>query len=626
MAYLFANLFGLIGLVGVCYLAGWLVDHLLMQGRGLEPLSGPARFALGAAVWMGLLFIAAALGLLNPAALGLLCLLILVGVWRVRQAMGAPLLPNDGPGAATAVDRPSRVVALGVMILLMVLWLQSQWPQISWDAAVYHLTVPRLYIEQGGFRRIPFNVYSNWPLNTQLLYAMAQMIGDYVLAKAVHFAFGVATVVAIYRAVERGSAKWVGWVGAALFLANPVVLDEMRAAYVDLAYACFFFLAFLFVHFALENAETANRQLLLAGVFAGVVAGIKPTGVLGVVCLVMLYLVVSLRRRSPLVAALGGAMRILVPAGLLLTPWLLKSWILTGNPTYPFFYSVFGGPEWSAELGKQLREWQLGMGMGRSWLDYLLLPWRVVVEGGPGYDHFDGRLLPAWLVLVPLALVVGRRRPLIFRSLGVAGSYWVFWALSSQQMRFLIPILPLLAVAGALAIDEAIQRVASTVQPVLRWGSSLIAVGWLVLIVWGQASSTRMMVGQYLEQGRDILASGVHPVFEFIDEELPPDARLLFLNTNHGFFCDREFVADSFFEASQINALLRQEEGPEGVGRALRALGITHLLIENRDRFVPWPESLFEYLNDRSRTQPLWRSEDKVYDVVEVLSAPRRAP
>jgi hypothetical protein len=118
----------------------------------------------------------------------------------------------------------------------------------------------------------------------------------------------------------------------------------------------------------------------------------------------------------------------------------------------------------------------------------------------------------------------------------------------------------------------------------------------------------------------------VHPVFEFIDEELPPDARLLFLNTNHGFFCDREFVADSFFEASQINALLRQEEGPEGVGRALRALGITHLLIENRDRFVPWPESLFEYLNDRSRTQPLWRSEDKVYDVVEVLSAPRRAP
>ena len=47
----------------------------------------------------------------------------------------------------------------------------------------------------------------------------------------------------------------------------------------------------------------------------------------------------------------------------------------------------------------------------------------------------------------------------------------------------------------------------------------------------------------------------MHPVFRAIDADVPADGRLLFINTNHGFFCHRDFIADSFFEASQINAL-----------------------------------------------------------------------
>ncbi len=115
-------------------------------------------------------------------------------------------------------------------------------------------------------------------------------------------------------------------------------------------------------------------------------------------------------------------------------------------------------------------------------------------------------------------------------------------------------------------------------------------------------------------------ADAVHPVFEAIDE-LPAAARLMFLNTNHGFFCHREFVADSFFEASQINELLRSAGGLAGIDRALAELGITHLLIENRDRYVPWPESLYRYLNDRTRTRPLLRTSDGAYDLVEVVAA-----
>lgn len=346
---------------------------------------------------------------------------------------------------------------------------------------------------------------------------------------------------------------------------------------------------------------------------------------MGIACLVALYLVVSARRHRPVGEVLGGVVRLAVPVGLLMAPWIIKSWVLTGNPAYPFLYSVFGGPEWSVELGQQLREWQQGMGMGRSWIDYLLLPFRVVTQGGPGYDHFDGRILPLWAILVPLALVAGRRQPLILRSLSVAGLYFLLWALSSQQMRFLIPILPLLAVAGALGLFEVSGQVPRTIQPVVRWGSCLVMLVWLTVIIGGQVNSTRSMLGQYLEHGRDIRALTVHPVYRYIDEQLPEDARLMFLNTNHGFYCTRDFIADSFFEASQINALLRKEDEVEGIDRALDELGITHLLIENRDRYVPWPRALFEYLNDPTRARQMMRTEDGIYDVVEIVGALPRA-
>lgn len=623
MVYLAANGLGLIGLVGIFYLTGWLFDQVLMAGRGAEPVPTAGRFGLGAAVWMGWVFLLAALQMLSPSALGLVAVLTLATVWRYRRntARGFQSTPasESSPGQG-----PLASVMAGFLGLILVgLWLQALWPQLSWDANAYHLTVPRLYLEHGGFRRIPFNVYSNWPLNTQLLFALALAIRDYVLAKAIHFVFGLATLLVVYSSVRGASRPWTGWLGGALFLVNPVVLDELRAAYVDLALAFFLLLAFLMVHHALENRQDRGRSLIVAGVFSGVVAGIKPTGVSAVLCLLALYLVVTLRQRERPGQILDGLTRIAVPTGVLLAPWGIKSWILTGNPVYPFLYRVLGGPEWSAELGVQLQSWQQGMGMGRTWIDYLLLPWRVMVAGGSGYDHFDGRISPLWLVLVPLGLVVGRRQPLIIRSLGVAGLYFILWALSSQQMRFLIPILPLLAIAGALAVAELGQRLKPTAEPMFRWGAGLGVIALLMVVSSSMVVPTWRMLGRYLELDDPVMEVGAHPVFGYINETLPEDARLMLLNTNHGFFCEREFVADSFFEASQLNAALRSRDGKQGIQATLEEMEITHLLIENRDRYVPWPRSLAEFLNDPDLARRIYRAPDSSFDVVEVVGASR---
>ena len=68
MLYLIPNLLVLVGLMGIFYLTGWLVDR---PSQRLERLGGllPAyRFGLGAALGMGLLFLLASVQLLHAEA------------------------------------------------------------------------------------------------------------------------------------------------------------------------------------------------------------------------------------------------------------------------------------------------------------------------------------------------------------------------------------------------------------------------------------------------------------------------------------------------------------------------------------------------------------------------------
>src|SRR5688572_29078880 len=96
--------------------------------------------------------------------------------------------------------------------------------------------------------------------------------------------------------------------------------------------------------------------------------------------------------------------------------------------------------------------------MGRSPLDFLLLPVRVLFFGAEGYERFDGRLHPLAGVLLPVAVIGAWREPIARRALAVAGIWFVLWGATSQQMRFMIPALPFLAFATAVGCHAVTVR------------------------------------------------------------------------------------------------------------------------------------------------------------------------
>lgn len=608
---------GLLLLVATVFGSGAAVRRLLQPdslGLSWRPL---ANLCWGLALWTTVAF---ALAAGQRLALGpvLFCLggVLLLGLWlRTRR----PAAVADGAKTSPRATPLHRgFLALLGLFVLAPLAVLSLIPTVSWDASAYHLTVPRLFLEHGGFRPVELNVYSNWPLGTEMLFALAMLVQDYVLAKLVHFAFGVGVLYAMWVGLREtpdsdlspSQRQLAGLLAMVFFLANGVVLFEMRVAYVDLAHGFYLTAAFLFLRLWRQAPE--NRAgLLAAGLCCGLMAATKLNGFVGIAALGWLLApgFNALRRlRGWATASRHLALYFAAPVALLWGPWLVKSAWFTGNPVYPLLHGIFGGPDWSPELARQLSQWQQGIGMGREPLDFLLLPWRLVVHGGNGYAHFDGELGLFWLAVLPLALWASRRAIALRPLLLVAVTYGALWAMTSQQMRLLIPALPLLAMAGGHAVVAACTGHGARHPKGLSAVLAGVALGGLLLAHYpllgnSLGAAQRMLV----MPASDMVKTAQPPIFSDVDA-LPRDAKLLMLNTNQGFFCRREMLADSFFEASQISHWLAPEPSPRDVHGSLRQRQVSHVLLDRQPRPVTYPSALTSMLQDPGLVKPVAQS------------------
>ena len=454
MSYLVSHVVWFVMLTAILYLPGFALGTELTR-RGFPASDATTRAILGIAVWVYLLFFVSAVQELTFPTILVAIAAALIGSGLVWIRAGRPLPRWRAPRPA-ADDLGTWILALSIAAVLVASFVIGLRPAIAWDANTYHLTVPRLYIEHGGFREIPYLAYSNWPMATEMVFLLAMALGGPVLANLVQIGFGLLIALLLVRLFRNSGGALPAALATALFLAHPVVLWELPIAYVDIAYAAFALAAFVFVQSSFEDTERGGFHLVMAGLACGLAAAAKPFGITVLFC--VLPLVLWRERRGGFRGALRAGLRVAVPCLALMVPWLVKSWVYTDNPFYPFFYQIFDGRYWSADLGREALDSQLAAGMGRRPLDYLLLPVRVMLFGGPGNEHFDGQLNPIWIVLLPLTMIAGWRKSLVRCALGMAGLFFAAWSLSGQQMRYLIPVLPLISIAVAAAGLDVVER------------------------------------------------------------------------------------------------------------------------------------------------------------------------
>lgn len=399
-------------------------------------------FALGL---LGLLYRGVILGMTAASALGTVLYLIRSSRGQWLQGMRS----KEG-GRRSHKWLMAPLVLVGVSYWGLLLWV-TQYPPINWDSTMYHLVLARQYLIEHRLVIHTGITFPALPALNHALFSWAIALKDDVLAQMVEHTFLMLTALGLYAWGKRQSRPAFGLSVAAFWLAHPLILWLGESAYVDVSLAAFAFLGVYALRIFLDERKAVWWYVGIA--FLGFAAGVKMPGLAFLALGTAIGFWVFLRDRDDRKIIVKGWLLAL----LAVTPWYAFIAYHTGNPIWPLFnqYSrgIWGDPSVSAGYG-----WIMDAGLPKTFLNFVRAPVEVVFQ--PQLFLADsGRTLFPVIIAWPLAWIIAWRvRSVRWWTLW-AFAYTCYWFVSSQQLRFWAPALPIVGLALYESVQWIVERI-----------------------------------------------------------------------------------------------------------------------------------------------------------------------
>jgi hypothetical protein len=263
------------------------------------------------------------------------------------------------------IDGPLRLRFLKGMAIasFAALLCGSLTPEIGGDALTYHLNLPKTFLMQGSIEPNYFDLNSYFPLFLNNLYLIGLATGGVISAKLFHFVCGALLFLSLLRTIFNLTHNEIlTWFFATIFWLTPSSFNLLSTSYNDVALAFYTFLSLLSLINGLE--ENSRRAVFLSGLLLGFGMTIKYLAMISFVGFIGIWIFQFFKGKFSTAASLA----IWISAFMLgCGYWLAKTWLLTGNPVFPYFASVFGTVPY-------LTRYQ-SYGVGHSLFDFIAVFW-----------------------------------------------------------------------------------------------------------------------------------------------------------------------------------------------------------------------------------------------------------
>jgi hypothetical protein len=391
-------------------------------------------FILGSACLSAIMFVLAATRLVRRG------ILLVLGIAIIGYAVYSSALRLSGKLYPPLSELWRWVFGVGFAVFTYVGFFNALAPEHSPDGMAYHLGEVVKYQRAHGFVRITTDIYSNLSQGIELLYLFAFNFGRHSAASLVHYTFLVVLVFLMVLYGKRIGRPQAGVAAAIFTYASPIVLLDASIAYIDVALAAVLFALFYLLQVWDENRDP--KMLVPIGLLAGFAYEVKYTAILAVPYAVGFVAWKLWRKREPQRQSIVRAILVVSAIAIAcILPWMVKNWIEVVNPVSPLANRMFPNPyvhvsfedSWRAHLANY------------DLTSRAQIPLQVTVQG----DHVEGFLGPLFL-LAPLGLLALRYRE--GRQLLLAAAIFGSVYFSNIGTRFLIPIVPFIAFALALAV------------------------------------------------------------------------------------------------------------------------------------------------------------------------------
>jgi hypothetical protein len=592
------------------------------------------RIAIGAAGWSLIWFFLGILGLYNDTVAVAAVLagggLAAFGVLRVRKIRQESRIPAQ----ATIFERVLLVlIAIPVVLSLIA----SLAPPTAKDTLLYHFAVPKAFIAQGSSVFIEGNIASYLALGTEMHIVWAMLLAGMFSERAgeaaggaVIWAFFPLLLAAVFGfAREIGVERRWALISVLMVASVPTAYYVAASAYIDLALSLFVLLA---VYSLSRWWRSLNAGwLVYVAIFLGAALSAKLTTlfVIAAFALIVLLRVRKAQESEPdrlgEIAGLGFASLIL--AGVIASPWNLRTWVETGSPIFPFYMNIWPGEAagWDVERSVlfQAMNSQYG-GFDKTLFDHIALPWNISVTAQPELAaYFDGVLGVAFLLGLPLLIWALWKLELpveVKIGAGVALIVFVFWLSSGQQLRYLLPILPLLAIAIAASVRTIsvgrpeFSRMADSSLVLSCVAATLVGTAWFM-----RTSPHRVVLGG--ENRGDYLTRNIdyYPYYQWLNTESTASSNVWLINMRRdSYHLDRPYLSDYIFEDWTLRQMVWESRTLEELKARTAAMGVQYVLTRH--------DFLFDYAKSPlvDDTKPRAENEAKLEIAKDLILDPKR--
>jgi hypothetical protein len=434
------------------------------------------------------------------------------GLRRTRPASGKPI--------------PWLLLCAGILLLHAVSGLAIPLGDSGSDEISYHFLGPVVWQRTHIVRPVLDHSHTAFPENIEMLFGAGMLLGNERVPGLMGVVFAALLVIQIGGLARRlGASSGTAWMAMAVAATMPVVIDTAERGFVDVPYASFCLAAARLVF-----AFAGLSGILFAGLFAGLAAGTKYTGLMNLALIVIASLAWP-GANEPFRQRLRKSALLSLMALAVCSPWYVRNALVLGTPIYPpprVLATYLHPKAFPMDAVQKFQDYirERGKGYGRGPMEFLLLPFNFTYR--PAAFHGAGGIGLVPLAFLPIALAVLRRNREAQLWMVWSVLFTLAWFVTQQEARFLIPVLGLAASLGAIGAGY-LWATRRPITRILTAGIAGLSIGYgLLTHVATAGERIESVFSNQIETRREAIIP-VKEAFEFLNSS--PDVKaVLVLN------------------------------------------------------------------------------------------------
>ncbi len=433
------------------------------------------------------------------------------------------------------------LLSISIIIVSIMNFVAAFAPPTDADSLSYHLAIPKYFID---FEKIIFQpFYMSWgiPLHSEMFNLLGLILGYEIFPQIINWLMGIISAITLYILTSEIFSKRAGFFAAVFYYLTPKIIFLSSTSKSDLTLFSYIFLSMFYM--IVWSSKKENKTLWLSAVFTGLALATKYQGFHWGLSIGLFLIILNFKDLKQLsiktikIPLVYGLISFLIAS-----PWYIKNFILTGDPIWPFGFSIFNSQYWTQNLHDKYLSWQ--QGPGDSIWHYFMGLWNLSLNQSSWIGGLRIPYLPIQLSLAPIIPFYWSRlknkEKKILKFLAIPFFvYYTFWFTGYQQSRYVLPIMSLLLIPSSYIFWELIK---------LRF-SKFIGYFLMVIILLFSISysfvfnSKSFPVVAKIETRNEYLNKRVSYFadMQWVNQNLDEDSKILFCNLKP-FYLDHDYL------------------------------------------------------------------------------------